>query len=198
MKNTLRIMLSIVVLIGGTLGFAYWARMSFDKAFADLGATGAYNASAIQAVRTSSTPVAPTVPQTPPITVTPPETKTLTPATQAEAKIIKLGFSFPSASTTVYRGCKYTIAWNTTSVASMDMTLMDAGTRKPMGPVASGIAKNVTPKGTTLPWKVGTVWPGSYYILASNINGSTLSEKSPVFTISDESVDPTTGKQCAK
>ena len=70
----------------------------------------------------------------------------------------------------------------------MDFSLVDAGTREVIGPITGGIPKNI--KGDNIEnfnWKVGTVWPGRYYLLAANINNATLEKRSAVFNIKEAS-----------
>ena len=54
-----------------------------------------------------------------------------------------------------------------------------------MGPITSGLAKeNTVAKDLqNLKWKVGVVWPGSYYIKVSKINGVAAEFRSKVFAI---------------
>ena len=88
----------------------------------------------------------------------------------------------------VYIGCAYEISWlSSTTIRSLETALVDAGTRKPAGPIASGLAKenNIEANSQSLKWKVGVVLPGEYYIKVSNINGVDLENYSTVFTISE-------------
>jgi hypothetical protein len=71
-----------------------------------------------------------------------------------------------------------------------------AGTQKPAGPIASGLAPTTTAeKLESIPWSIGQVWPGEYFILVSNINGINTKEKSAKFMISSMPKDLTSTDQ---
>ena len=85
---------------------------------------------------------------------------------------------------TLYEGCTYNVAWTGAKPNQIELALLDAGTRKAQGPVAAGIPKDIT--GTALDsfaWKVGSVWPGKYFIQATAADGAPATGKTAAFTI---------------
>lgn len=93
----------------------------------------------------------------------------------------------PQKGSVVNIGCNYDITWqSSTTVKSIGIALIDAGTLKPAGPIASGLSatSSETPL-ASLNWKVGNVWPGEYYISISKINGQDTNKKSGTFTINE-------------
>ena len=98
----------------------------------------------------------------------------------------KLTFTFPQKDTRVYIGCTYPISWQPSStVRSLEAALIDAGVREAIEPKTSGLAKENTieKESQNLHWKVGSVWPGAYYIKVSKINGVEAVFRSNVFEI---------------
>lgn len=160
MSNWKRIILIIFVLIGGVSFFGYWSINQFDSAFDNLSASYTINI--------------PSIPQ---------------PFKQDEifsTSTLALSFTFPQKDSDVYIGCTYLISWqSSTTISSLETSLIDAGTMEPAGPIASGLTKNNTIEKDlqNLKWKVGSVWPGEYYIKISKINGVEVESRSKVFVI---------------
>jgi len=183
----MRIFLLCSFLIGSTVFFAYQSLNQFNNALDNLSASYTAvqplpNTTEITSLISSSTPVETdssvfsTSSTTPDISVAQDNTD---PNFQLIFKPNKEG---------VYIGCTYQISWlASTTIKSLETTLVDAGTRKPTGPVASGLAKenNIEANSQGLKWKVGVVWPGEYFISISNVNGVAINEKSRVFTINE-------------
>jgi len=100
----------------------------------------------------------------------------------------KLSFTFPQKSGKVYIGCTYPISWQpATLISSLEAALIDAGAKETVEPKTSGLAKENTieKESQNLNWKVGfSVWPGTYYIKVSKINGVEAEFRSKVFKIS--------------
>lgn len=201
MNGWKRITLVICVLVGGTASFGYWTINQFNQAFDDLSASSVANtltASASFKKDASLASVSTTTATT--STTTAPASKlklatslvlTTTPATfkpkLATSTDLGLSFTFPQTGDRVYIGCTYEVSWKSSTVInSLETVLVDAGTRDTMGPVTSGLAKENTIEtdSQNLKWKVGVVWPGSYYIKVSKINGAKAEFRSKVFEIS--------------
>jgi hypothetical protein len=179
MKNTKRIILLIIIFIGGTLAFAYWALYHFNLAFSDFDKLSENNLISINSsnnnrLATTSIFIATT-------------TDSARQDANQETQEIGFNFVFPDHKTDVYTGCKYKISWTSSlNVNSINLSLVDAGTRETIGPIAGGIPKNISgEKIENFDWKVGAVWPGEYYILASSINGENLKEKSAILNIKE-------------
>lgn len=99
-----------------------------------------------------------------------------------------LGFSltFPQKDDKVYIGCTYPISWqSSTEIDSLDITLISAGTREEVGPIASGLEKEntIAKEIQNLKWKVGGVWAGEYYMKVSKTNGVETVFRSNIFEI---------------
>ncbi len=204
----------VLILLGGTVYFGYWALSQYNLAldtygasYSQLGASfAAYSKNVLDrttATTTDSLEISTTTPQaistTTPIiisasaTSTPLETPFLTGATE-----VKLSFIFPKKNNEVYIGCTYQIPLQaSTTIHLLGAALIDAGTRETIGPIASGLAKEnaIEKNSQNLKWKVGVVWPGRYYLKISKINGSDTEIKSKVFEINKMPVDISTDEQ---
>lgn len=189
------------VLIGGTTAFAFWSFNQFNIALDDLNAPylastyASYQSLTRSRVDLVSTTTEETTGDT--ATTTDSVLSTTTPT------ISELSFIFPKNNTEVYAGCTYPIAWESpTTVGLLEAALVDAGTRIAVGPNTSGIAKESTiEKGSkNLSWKVGSVWPGAYYIQISKVNDTDIEFKSRVFLINKmpENADTNTQKNLCK
>lgn len=189
MKNWKRITLVIFVLIGGTASFAYWSLNQFNNMLDSLSAV--YLASTLTAypsfkrdadLATTSLEISGEL-ATSTDSTSPPRAS----SGQATSTDPELSFTFPQKGAKVYIGCTYPISWQSSTVInSLVTTLVDAGTRETMGPIASGLVKeNMIERDLqNLTWKVGNVWPGSYYIKISKINDVDTETRSRVFMIS--------------
>ena len=198
MKHTLRIIFFSIVLMGGALYFGYWAHNRFNQAFTDID-TATTTVVAHSVVAHASIPTLPTPQATPkPDISTPaqPETPKPTAVVLPKESTKDFAFTAPTKGMTLYQGCTYTIAWSP-EVSTVAMALVDAGTREHMGPVTSGIPKTVTGAAKkSIEWKVGSVWPGQYYILTASINDAAKVVKSGTFDI--ESIPKTMTPEQAK
>lgn len=159
----------MVALVGATSVFAYWSRTQFGLAFRDLDRAHSLLASTVVAVRAPATPL-------------PPEVEEGTSVVPVE-----LSFAYPQTGETLYSGCGYTLSWEPKiALESIDLALVDAGTLKPAGPVASGLGvATLSDNGSSLSWVVGRVWPGEYFLKTSKINGVDFVTSSPVFSITE-------------
>lgn len=164
------ITLVVCVLIGAALFFGNWVSKQFKYAFNNFDAS--YNQ--LSASLTTNTKLVS-------------ENKITTPTDFSEIATTTLDISiiFPKKEDDVYIGCDYEISWESNStIKSIDIALVDAGTLKPAGPIASGLSATSSEtelKG--LDWKVGNVWPGQYYILISKINNQNIDKKSGIFIV---------------
>lgn len=173
MKKWIRIFLVCLFLLGGTVFFSYWLLNQFNSALDSL------SASNLVIARITPTPssVKTNTKQTP----TPISETILSPAASTEP----ISFIFPKKDDEVYIGCTYQISFqSSTTINPFEIDLIDAGSRETIDPNSSGLEREneIEPSSQSLNWEVGVVWPGEYYIKASNINGSDL--RSGVFTIS--------------
>lgn len=216
MKNWIRIFLICFALVGGTAFFSYWSINRFNQAFDHLSAPYLANTRSIYLSFKQNTGLASTSPEiseelatstdeTIPVITSTTTTATgsasspqaTTPATVTSTDL-ELSFTFPPKGTGVYIGCTYPISWqSSTMINSLVTTLVDAGTRETMGPIASGLAKENTIERDlqNLNWKVGNVWPGAYYIKISKINDVEAELRSKVFEINKMSKNISTSEK---
>jgi len=187
MKSLKYITVVTFVLIGGTVSFGYWSLNEFSYALNNLSALS------ISSVLLVSTPfgekndeLISTSTSTTASTSTSTSTPTLISPQLQTPKDLELFFTFPQKGDKIYIGCTYEILWqSSTTVDSIETSLVDAYTHKPAGPIASGVSKEnmIHPDSQNLKWNVGVVWPGEYYIAVSKINNADINRKSEVFTI---------------
>lgn len=173
MKSWKRITLMTFILIGGTAFFGYWSLNQFNNVFDNLSAS--YVANTLPITSSFKTDVG--------LASTPPEIA----GELATSTDLELSFTFPQKNSEVYIGCTYELSWqSSTTVTALETVLIDAGTREPAGPIASGLAEENTIEkdSQNLKWKVGIVWPGEYYIKVSKMNGVKAEFRSKVFEIS--------------
>jgi len=172
MKDRTRIVLVVSLLLGATLSFSYWSLNQFDAVFDSLAASPA----------TSYSPVNPRL-----AAVSETSTSTSsTPPTNQNGLDSNFQLIFSPKGDGVYMGCTYEISWSaSTTIQSLETALVDAGTRKPIGPKTSGLAKesSIEASSQSLKWKVGVVWPGEYFISILNVNGVAADERSRRFMI---------------
>src|SRR3989338_6532397 len=176
MKDWKRIVLVVFLLLGATLSFGYWSLNQFDVVFDRFDSLIASPATIIYPADTQSTASETSTPAT-----------STTPTDQNNVDS-KFQLIFSTRKSVVYIGCTYEISWlASTTIKSLETALIDAGTRKPTGPVASGISKENIPDddSQSLKWKEGVVWPGEYFISISNVNGVATDERSQKFIINE-------------
>lgn len=202
MKSWKRITLIVFVLIGGAISFGYWFISQFDIALDNISAPYLANLHSVYPVRDNASNGAnppkdglasasletfgePTSSTDSKLASTSLETS-VTPAIFTTDS--KLSFTFPQKSGKVYIGCTYPISWQpATLISSLEAALIDAGAKETVEPKTSGLAKENTieKESQNLNWKVGfSVWPGTYYIKVSKINGVEAEFRSKVFKIS--------------
>ncbi len=171
MASRIYIAIIVLVLIGGTLSFGYWsidqfnlALNTFDTSLNQLSASLAANTRPIPNNTTATTTdVVEIATTTPDVTIT-----------------------FPAKGKDVYIGCTYQLSLqSSTTIRSLETTIVDAGTGEVAGPIASGLARinKLEQNSQSLDWKVGEVWHGEYFILLSKINGVEIETKSKYFMI---------------
>ncbi len=166
MKTFLRILVATIVLVGGAVLFRLWALQEFNKALTEL------------------------VPHTD-ITIPSPITEEVATTTEeiiadvATSTPLALDITFPTKDITLYMGCAYKVALDTTNnITSLEMILVDAGTQKALGPVASGIPTRLETNGSKqIDWRIGTFWPGTYYLHIKKANEQNVDAKSYRFSI---------------
>jgi hypothetical protein len=189
MKSWTRITIAVFVLIGGAVFFRYWSIHQFDSALSNL--SSSYVASVLLAPPLSqinNKETSTTSPETLTEIATSTDSEladTIATSTKPDTKP-ELSFIFPQKNSEVYVGCTYKISWSSSlKISSLETALIDGGTRETVGPIASGLAKENTIEkdSQNLDWKVGIIWPGSYYIKISKINGIDIGIRSNFFTI---------------
>src|SRR3989338_2510291 len=181
MRNWKRITLVIFVLVGGTTFFGYWSIKQFNNVFDDLSASLASTYSSYPSFFKQRAELASTFTEIYGGLATSTNSELTSTSTVPE-----LSFIFPQNNTRVYIGCTYQISWqSSTTINSLQTALVDAGTMESVGPIASGLAKENTIGRDlqNLEWKVGVVWPGTYYIKVSKIHGVEVEFRSKVFEI---------------
>ncbi len=181
MKSWMRIILVVFVLIGGVAFFGYWSIGQFNQAFDNLSTSYLANTpSAFQSLGRPDAGLASTSPEANDDVATSTE-----PESTSTSTVSELSITFPKSNAQVYIGCTYPISWkSSTTIGLLETTLIDAGTRTAVGPNTSGLAKeNAVKDPEKLNWKVGSVWPGTYYIKISKINGADTEIRSKVFVI---------------
>lgn len=191
MSNWKRITLVIFVLIGSVAFFGYWSINQFDQAFNNLNALYVANTYSVYPSSKQNVELASTSQEMFVELAT--STDLGLASTSQEMLLIvatstdpELSFIFPKKSDEVYIGCTYKISWqSSTTINSLETTLVDAGTRESVGPIASGLEKENTIERDlqNLKWKVGVVWSGAYYIKVSKINGVEVEFRSEIFEI---------------
>src|SRR3990167_3748626 len=127
MKDWKRIVLVVFVLLGATLPFRYWSLNQFDDVFENLSASYIAISPIVHKLPTTAT-----------------STPTTSEASSTSSSDIdpKFQLIFSPKKNGVYIGCTYEISWLvSTTIKSLETALIDAGTRKPAGPVASSLAK---------------------------------------------------------
>lgn len=198
MKSWIRITLVISFLVGGTAYFGYWSVGQFHSVFDSLNTSLANSYAAYPSFKHSAVSNATASPElslelatSTATTATSTSSLHVTSSVAATSTVSGFSFTFPKKGDEVYIGCTYDIAWQAPeAVISLETALVDAGIREPMGPIASGLAKENTVEGGSqkLKWKVGSVWPGAYYIKISKLNGTDAEFRSQAFAVSKMSV----------
>lgn len=190
MKSRIRIILVASFLIGGTMFFGNWSIRQFNNVFDNLGVSTANTYSTYTTYtsfkRNTEDEGNPVITSTTTTATTTPVTATSTNSGQATSTNPELSFTFPQKGDETYIGCNYPISWqSSTTIHSLQTALVDAGTKESVGPIASGLPKEIAIEtdSQNLKWKVGVVWPGSYYIKVSKINGLEAEFRSRVFKI---------------
>ena len=143
MKHTKRIIIYTTVLIGGTLAFGFWAINGFNNAFSDFEKTNytKYSLNDMEIVKNNTLTASTTTSQV--------STTTATLASSTIEQLTDISkkhgfvFLFPKKDSTLYTGCKYKVSWVSPDIASMNLTLIDAGSKKPLT-APTGIPKDLT------------------------------------------------------
>jgi hypothetical protein len=189
MSATKRIIAVSIVLVGSAVIFRFWSLGQFNGALDQMTAAVA-NSNTV----TVAAIVAPPVPAAPVVAVASTSTSiststastiiaistTTTTSTDAQPT---LTFIFPDNTSQLYNGCTYPVTWqSSTTVDTLGITLVDAGSQKNIGPANSGLAATTTVIATSsFPWKVSVTWPGKYYISIFGINGIDTKARSRIF-----------------
>jgi hypothetical protein len=181
MKTWRRITLVTLVLIGSAFSFASWSLKQFDDALAALQAPQVaavivprqprLHLGAAPATTTAST------------TVASPASSAIVLGSLSKEKVM-----FPGKGSKAYVGCTYTLAVHASStVTALELALVGAGTQTPVPATTSGLSRPqaLTAARQQVTWKVGSVWPGVYYLSLDTINGTPLSKRSYTFTIGE-------------
>ena len=193
MKNWKRIILVVFVSIGGTMAFSYWSLNQFEEAFDGLVASPASIVSFVNqpAIISETSNFGTSTSETGTFGTSTPEldiSGTSTPPIDQDDLDPNFQLIFSPENNDVYVGCTYEISWSaSTTIKFLETALVDAGTRKPIGPKASGLAKenNIEVNLQNLKWKVEMVWPGEYFISILKVNGVITDERSKKFMINN-------------
>lgn len=180
MTNNTRIFFIATLLIGATGAFGYHAYQSFNSTLDEL----LVSSSVAQVARsiTTAAPVSYTIEKTD-------ENTSVQEIPTVESNTVSsdmdMHFLFPVKNSDLYQGCTYTVSYESdTNADTAQVSLVDAGTFKESGPVASGLSVPMHVVNTsTYSWKVGPVWPGRYYLYTSMVHDTSTDIKSNSFQI---------------
>ncbi|MFT5179975.1 MAG: hypothetical protein ACI9GH_000174 [Candidatus Paceibacteria bacterium] len=183
----------VFVLFGSITLFSYWSNNQFNQVFNnlnDLFVTNSYSGylSKQNAELATTSPAMMGELATSTDGTIPGVTSTTTVAisTSVTDTNLEFSFTFPQEGGRFFIGCTYPISWqSSTTIDSLEIDLVDAGTRDVVGPIASGLTKENTIEKDlqNLKWKVGVVWSGAYYIKVSKINSTETEFRSEAFEI---------------
>ncbi len=191
MKEIRYIVFIIIILIGGAIIFRYWALNNINLALSDIDKNDVFEVYIPKKVVLEAI----VEPENKGFSSSPTTEKVLTSSevrkeesvrvVNIDSKKLDISFISPKKDENLYIGCKYQISfYSSSAVNSIGMSLNDFGTRKAQGPIASGIAKEITGIDIkSIEWKIGNVWPGKYFISTLVVNGQDLSKKSSGFNI---------------
>ena len=163
------------------MSFGYWSLNQFNQVFDTLShtlsATSVANVSAVSSLIKRDADIASTSPEV----STEVFTNAFATSTDSEAP-----FTLLYNDMGLYIGCTYPICWQaSTTIRSLETTLVDAVPRDVVEQKISGLAKeNTIEDSQPIHWKVGEgVLPGTYYIKISKINGAEAVVRSSAFAI---------------
>ncbi len=198
MKGWIRITMVAFVLVGGTAFFGFWSISQLGKTIDNLSAVYLANTPLVDSLlkhrqnrelASSSPEASDQLFATSTATSTDIRLASSSPEASglfATSTDTELAFTFPQKEGGVYIGCTYPISWQSPeTISSLEAALVDAGTIETVGENIGGLTKvNIIEKGhRNLDWKVGSVWPGLYYIKISKINGADTEIRSKAFII---------------
>lgn len=168
MANGKYILIVALILIGATVSFGYWALDEFNLAIAGLDNSYRELSSSVMALTSLQ------------------NSRQDNLATSTS----QVSFNYPSTDDDFTTGCLYNISLtSSTTIHSLELTLIDAENDKPIDSKSSGlsatstIATSTVDKINKIPWTVGKVTTGEYYLSLSKINGLEVDKKSAVFNI---------------
>jgi len=156
------------------MSFGYWSLSQFNQVFDTISALSVANTLTASSLLKKDAEVVSASPE-----VSTNAFATSTPTSE-------VSFTFLHRDTGLYIGCTYPISWQaSTTIRSLEATLVDAVPRDVVEQEISGLAKeNTIEDSQSIHWKVGEgVSPGTYYIKISKINGAEAVVRSSVFAI---------------
>ncbi len=183
MKNWIRVIILILILVGGTVFFRYWSLKEFNSAFDNIDAS--YYA--LSALSTNTFSLRSSDKSSELITEEIATSSQEALAVVATSTELVPFFTSPQNGDEVHIGCTYQISWQPSIMVDLfEIDLIDTNTEKPLDPETSGLSReNIVKKDLqNLDWKVGAVLPGEYYLKSSKINGVDTDKRSGVFIIS--------------
>jgi hypothetical protein len=184
MKNWIRIILVTSVSLGSAVLFGHWSFGQFNQALDTIDSNyHSYSANTNLAYQGLRIRIDTEQPQT--TTGISLDIATST-NSGSSSSIPKLSFTFPERNAILYVGCVYPISWESSSgTDSFDVMLIDSNTKTPVEYKSSGLTKEHTIEGgeKSFHWRAGLVWPGTYYLSISKINGIPTDIQSEVFSI---------------
>lgn len=165
MSNWKYILIVALVLIGGAASFGYWALSEFKVALAGL--DNSYNELSSSVMALTSL-----------------HNSQLGKMATSSPQVF---FNHPSKGDELTVGCLYNIdLTSSTTIQSLELTLVDAESDEPIDTKSSGLASTTDlGKLKKIPWTVGGVESGEYYLSLLKINGLKVGQKSEIFNIKE-------------
>ena len=182
-------MFAASILIGSVSFFGYWSinqlNQVFDTLSVNLSAASVAHTQTVSSFLEKEAVVASTSPVLFNVFATSTPTSKVGTSTESVGADLGAPFTFLQKETGLYSGCAYSISVQaSTTIASLEVTLVDAKTRDPVAQKISGLSKeNALEKSQEIPWKVGAVSPGAYYIKIVKARDAKSVVRSSVFNI---------------
>ncbi len=195
-------------LVGTAGAFGYWSVSEFNKALSSVD-RNEYPASVIRPIDSSAvinsiaynTQVTTSTVGTTSVDIVSTSTITEAPTLIENLDPKTFSLNFPAKGDVLYTGCTYGLKWaSSTKASSFDLWLVDDSKLEKLKPSSSGLV------GTSsygfigiLPWTVGDVDQGTYYILISKIDGVDITYRTDKFSIKkDDNKNASSTDVCAR
>ncbi|MBP6911768.1 MAG: hypothetical protein KBB88_01030 [Candidatus Pacebacteria bacterium] len=180
MTNNTRIFFIATLLIGATGAFGYHAYQSFNSTLDEL--LVSYSVAQVARSITTTAPISYTIEK---IDENTSVQEIPTEESNTVSSDMDMHFLFPIKNSDLYQGCTYTVSYESdTNANTAQVSLVDSGTFKESGPVASGLGSTIQIiENSHYFWKIGTVWPGKYYLYTLKVDNVDTQIKSNSFQI---------------